>query len=413
MTGAVEALSPAELPAAVLIGIDSLQGLQAARALAREGIPIIGIANDPEHDACRTNTCRQIVQADTDSDALLDALARVGAGLEQRAVLLPCEDANVRIVSRHRDRLSEWFHILLPPAAVVELLIDKTRFYEYAIERGLPIPATYFIRSVADLEEVSGHLEYPCVLKPSNSATAVWERQVPVSAFRVSDEAELRYLYGRYARFTDVMIVQQWIDGSDAALHTCNCLFTSAGEAAATFVSRKIRQWPPHVGTGTLAVATQDEHLAAATIRLFEALDFRGLGYVEYKRNPTSGDYVIIEPNIGRPTGRSTIAEAAGVRLLYALYCDALGRPLPSDLDQTDRPIKWVFLRRDFQSALFYWRRGELSLRDWVRSLRGPKAFALFSWRDPSPFLSDAWRVLRRLFRGERSSAGEVSQDTR
>ena len=40
------------------------------------------------------------------------------------------------------------------------------------------------------------------------------------------------------------------------------------------------------------------------------------LGYVEAKRDVRTGRHYLIEPNIGRPTGRSAIAEAGGVELL-------------------------------------------------------------------------------------------------
>ena len=82
--------------------------------------------------------------------------------------------------------------------------------------------------------------------------------------------------------------------------------------------------------------------------------------------------------------------------MLYASYCEALGRPLPSALEQTYRGVKWIHLRGDLKSALHYMRRGELGVGEWWRSLRGPKAYAVFSWRDPGPFLAQLREVLRR-----------------
>jgi predicted ATP-grasp superfamily ATP-dependent carboligase len=101
-----------------------------------------------------------------------------------------------------------------------------------------------------------------------------------------------------------------------------------------------------------------------------------------------------VEPNIGRPTGRSAIAEAGGVELVYTAYCDLAGLPLPENRTQMYRGAKWISFRRDFQSAWFYWRRGDLTLRDWARSWRGKKVDAIFSWRDPAPFLYDMLKPL-------------------
>ena len=389
--------------AAVLIGLDSMQGLQAARILHGRGVPVIALAKDPHNDACRTNVCDEILFVNTRNDELIDELLRLGSTLSQKAVLFPCEDANVRLVSRHRDRLRQYFHIALPPADVVEMLMDKTRFYAYAQDHGLPIPPTYFLRSREDLVAACESLTFPAILKPSNSATRLWEKNCMFSAFKVDNFEELNTVFTRYREFTDVLILQEWIAGPDSNLYSCNCYIDANGEPVETFVARKVRQWPPHIGKSSLGVECRSDEVLHETLRLFGDVGYRGLGYVEFKLDERHGRQFMVEPNVGRPTGRSAIAEAGGVELLFTMYCDLLGRPLPEDRVQRYGTAKWIHLRRDFQSALYYWRRRELTLREWARSWRGPKAFALYSLRDPGPFLSDSWRVARTLLsRAER-----------
>lgn len=382
-------------PPAVLIGLDSMQGLQAARILHARGVPVIAFAKDPKNDACRTNVCREIRIADTRTENLISALEELGRELGEKAVLFPCEDRNVQLVSQHRHRLEPWFHIALPTPDVVEMLMDKTRFYRYAMEEGLPIPSTHFIHSRADLDALEDSLGFPAVLKPANSATRLWEKNCMFSAFKVSGMDELYALYDRYHLFTGVFIVQEWIEGPDQNLYSCNCYFDASGEPVVTFVARKLRQWPPHIGKSSFGVECQADEVREQTIRLFRGVGYRGLGYVEFKLDERHNRFFIVEPNVGRPTGRSAIAEAAGVELLYTMYCDLLGRPLPLAREQKYVGAKWVHLRRDLQSVLYYWRKGDLTLVEWARSWRGKKAFALFSWRDPLPFLSDLWRVSR------------------
>lgn len=384
-------------PAAVLIGLDSMQGLQAARVLASRGVRVIAIARSRNHDACRTNVCQRILFTDTRSEVLIDALAALGKSLSQKAVLFPCEDANVLLISRHRERLEEWFHIALPDAGVVEMLMDKVQFYAYALENDFPIPRTMFVRSRKDLEAASRALTFPCILKPANSATRQWESSVMVSAFKVPDANEMRSLYERYHPYTDVFIVQEWISGPDSNLYSCNCYFDKEGNPVVTFVAKKLRQWPPHVGKSSLGIECESEAVLRESLSLLRRVGYRGLGYVEFKYDERTGTYFIVEPNVGRPTGRSSIAEAGGVELLYTMYCDMLDLPLPPNREQKYLDTKWIHLRKDFQSALHYWRTGDLTLREWWRSWRGRKAFALFSLRDPKPFLSDLWRVARVL----------------
>jgi predicted ATP-grasp superfamily ATP-dependent carboligase len=120
------------------------------------------------------------------------------------------------------------------------------------------------------------------------------------------------------------------------------------------------------------------------------------------KRDPASGEFYLIEPNLGRPTGRSAIAEAGGVELLYTMYCDLAGLPLPEARVQRYGEAKWIYLRHDLQAAFYRWRRGELSLGEWRRSVAGPKAWAVFSARDPLPFLLDLVKPFRELLRRRR-----------
>ena len=108
-----------------------------------------------------------------------------------------------------------------------------------------------------------------------------------------------------------------------------------------------------------------------------------------------NADSCLIEPNIGRPTGRSPIAEAGGVELLYTMYCDTLGLPLPQDINQTYSGVKWIDLRRDMQSALYHIQEGDLTVGEWWKTLQGKKAHALFAWNDPGPFFGDLVRAFR------------------
>jgi D-aspartate ligase len=214
-----------------------------------------------------------------------------------------------------------------------------------------------------------------------------------MKAYKLAEKADLLAIYDLYGSLADVLIVQEWVEGSSASLYSCNCYFDANSEPLVTFVARKIRQWPPLTGESSLGEECRDDVVLNETVRLLKSVNYRGLGYVEIKRDARSGEYFIMEPNVGRPTGRSAIAEAGGVELLYTMYCDALGWPLPENRVQQYGHVKWIHLRRDFQSALYHWRRGQLSLKEWWRSWRGRKAYALFSWSDPGPFLGDLTRA--------------------
>ena len=385
----------AEGPCAVVIGLDSMTGIQTARILARHGVPVIGIARNPAHHCCRTNVCREILVARTQSDELVDTLTELSERLQHKAVLYPCLDQAVRVISRRRDSLQESFHIALPSPEAFDMLTDKGNFYAYAKENGFPVPATFVVHDPEEAKRAAHRIRYPGLVKPAKTSPR-WHRHTLSKAYRVDSAEEFLALYQRCETWTDALILQEWIEGGDDSLYSFNGYFDAQSDELCTFVARKIRQWPPHIGYSSLGMECRNDVVLQESLRLFRSVGYSGLGYVEFKRDARTGKHFIIEPNIGRPTGRSAIAEAGGVEILYAMYCDLLGLPLPANRTQKYIGTKWIDLRHDFQSALYYWRKGELSLLDWWRSWRGPKAYAYFSWRDPAPFIRDLRNALWR-----------------
>jgi predicted ATP-grasp superfamily ATP-dependent carboligase len=319
----------------------------------------------------------------------------VGPELDGRAALFPCTDLAVLQISRHRDRLAPWYHIALPEHAVVDVLMDKVGFLRHAQENDLPIPGTVIIESRDDAERAGRTLTYPVALKPPLKS-AVWQSHTSAKAFQVGDGRELLEVYDRVAAWSDRFIAQEWVDGGVDALYSCNAYFGAGSRPLVTFVARKLRQWPPHTGTSSLGEECRNDEVLRETVRLFAGLDYRGLAYVEMKQDARTGRHLVIEPNIGRPTGRSAIAEAGGVELLYTAYCDMVGLPLPAAREQRYVGAKWIDDRRDVQSALYFVRRGQLSPADWWRSVRGPKWHAVVSRSDPYPFVHDLLQATRR-----------------
>ncbi|MGY1671036.1 carboxylate--amine ligase [Geodermatophilus sp. SYSU D00710] len=380
---------------AVVVGLDCITGLQTARILSARGVPVTGLATDVGHYACRTRACGTVLQADLLSEDLVEALVRLGPQLQDRAALFPCTDLAVLLISRHRDRLAPWYSMALPDHAVVEMLMDKVGFLRHAQENHLPIPGTVIVETRADAERAARTLTFPAVLKPPMKS-ATWQAHTSVKAFRVGDAEELLRVYERVAPWSESLIAQEWVDGGVSSLYSCNVYFDQASHPLVTFVARKLRQWPPETGTSSLGEECRNDEVLQETVRLFAGVGYRGLGYVEMKQDARTGRHLVIEPNIGRPTGRSAIAEAGGVELLYTAYCDMVGLPLPPAREQRFLGTKWIDDRRDLQSALHAFRQGSLTPAGWWRSVRGPKAHAVVSRTDPAPFAHELLQSARK-----------------
>lgn len=385
-------------PAAIIVGLDCITGLQSARIFAARGIPVVGVVADRRHFCARTRLPVEIIQSPLAGEPLVEALERLGRRLDRPGVLIPCTDAAVLAISAGRDRLAGSFRFVLADHHDVERLMNKVSFAEHADTAALPIPATAILRSRADAEEAASRLDFPVVVKPGLKS-AVWLQSTRAKAIRADSAEALLSTYGETSGWADVLIAQSWIPGPEDALLSVNVYYDRQSAERVSFVARKLRQWPLDTGTSCLGEEVRNDEAKAVAAQLFGSVAYRGLGYVEAKEDPRTGRLVIIEPNIGRPTGRSAIAERGGVELLLAAYRDALGEPLPEAITQNYRGVKWIYWRHDLQAALVRGRRGELSAAEWFRSVRGPKVEAVFSLADPGPFVADLAHAANALAR--------------
>jgi D-aspartate ligase len=393
-------------PPVVVVGLDCPTGLQTARIFSRRGIDVIGLAADPSHACARTRACSRLIRVASDPDAIVHALKRLGDEQTERPVLVPCTDLAVLGISRSRDALAQRFRMAVPPPETIEMLLDKARFAAFAAEHRLPVPETHVIRSSADAAAVASKISYPCVLKPALKSPK-WEAGTAAKAFLAATPGELRERYRQASAWADVFVAQAWIEGGDTDHYTCDCYLDREGHPLVTFTTRKLRQWPPTVGQGSLSVEHRNDVVRDEAIRVFQAAGHHGLGYLEMKHDAALGRHLVIEANVGRPTGRSAAAERAGVELLMTMYNDLVGLELPTKRAQRFGGTKWIHLRRDAQASVTEWMGGRTSLADVIRSWRGPKAFALLSLRDPWPFLVDLGHALRTVLRGGRLPATE------
>lgn len=388
-------------PYAIVIGLDHMNGLQTARIFADRGVPVIGIARDPKHYCCKTNSCERIIIADHGTKDLIIALEELGPTLDQKAVLVPCLDPNVRLISKHRKRLKKWFHVVLPRKKTVSTLMNKELFYQYALKNNIPISGTRFLNNREDVEKAAAELRFPCVVKPP-FRTAKWNELGTKKAYKVESPEELFELYDQFKAWSKALIIQEWVVGPESNLFSCNVYFNKMGKPLTTFVARKLRQWPPVTGESSLGEEIRNDFVLEETIKLFAGIGYYGLGYVEFKKDERTGEHFIIEPNIGRPTGRSAIAEAGGVEILYTMYCDVLGMELPPNIGQQYTGVKWIGIRRDFASAVYHWMHKELTIREYIKSIWGPKAYALYSRKDLGPFIGDLIRSAKLLLSPQR-----------
>src|SRR5271166_6366663 len=139
---------------------------------------------------------------------------------------------------------------------------------------------------------------------------------------------------------TGDVIVQERVEGPDNSIYFCLFYRKSSAETA-MFTGRKLASTPPGVGNTAYCTAAKDVRgLEEVTRSILERVDFVGFGSIEYKWDPASERFVIIEPTVGRTNWQEEIATLSGINLPLAGYCYGCGLPRPIQTPP-GRPVVW------------------------------------------------------------------------
>jgi predicted ATP-grasp superfamily ATP-dependent carboligase len=380
----------------VVLGLDRT-GLGAVRSLCKpdlRGVPIIGIVYESTWGTgAYTRLCsKKYYLQDFGSPETIEDLIELGRRFSTKPILLITNDRAVMLVSKYRQRLSPYYHLLLPADDVIELLVDKTKFALYAKKNGFSVPRTWVINDRDDLEEALAAIRFPCFLKP-RYRNAEWLKKDYPKGFRSRSPEQLMNLYDVLRSTEQHYVLQEWVEGADSELYFCQVLFDENSHCLASFTCRKLRQWPIESGVASMAEPICCSEIEEETIRLFESLQFKGLGAVEFKRDPRDKRYKITEPRVGRLGNLSETATANGVNFPFLTYAYLTNRK--ATRTTVREPVRWVEEEGDVQSCIYLMRNKKLSLRELSCSYAGPKRFALFSWRDPLPLVMTILKDLR------------------
>jgi D-aspartate ligase len=370
-------------------------GLAAVRSLGRAGVSVRGFDSDRAMPGFASRYCEASLCPDPDRDPerLVEFLLASAPGGDPPPVLFPASDAFVLFVSRHRGRLGTAYAFALPDEEVVEAVVNKRLQYDLAQRAGVPYPATAYPESAEEVDAVAGTLEYPVIVKPYYGH--LWRQTFggEHKGFKVTAPDELREVFGRVLPKKIPALVQSVVPGPNTS-HYKLCAYVRAdGTPSVPFALRKVRQYPPEFGVGTLVESVHDTEVTELGLRFLEKIGYRGIGSIEFKRDARDGSLKLIELN-PRLWQQNSLATACGLNYPLVQVLDLEGGPLPQDAGYP-AGVRWLDAVADFQSFWAQRKATGAGVASWLASLRGVRAFATFAWDDPRPYLRENGYGLR------------------
>ena len=320
----------------------------------------------------------------------------------ERMVIFPCSDSLARAVAGLDPETANRFPSSISSLENHDILSDKGRFAEALDQIGLPHPRTLLLETVEDLKSMT-HLDLKgYFLKPRRSQEFM--AHFGVKAFRVKSHREALDRLEEILKAGFSVVLQEYIPGPPTQYYYIEGFVDRKGRVCGRFARQRIRMNPPNFGNSSYMVSVLPETISPAaetTDHLLSSIGFRGIYSAEFKYDERDGLFKILEVN-SRPWWYIEFASLCGVNVCKMAYDDALGRTVePATAYKIGS--RCVYPYEDFFSCFQLYRRGQLTIFDWIKSWWGAKQPEL-SWEDPIPgiwsfFIWARNFILRRLRR--------------
>ena len=392
-------------PPLIILG-GEVNALSVARSLWRQGVEVFAL-NEPASLLRYSRACRWIK---TDprrqpADAWLDFLTGPESDHLSGAVLLAASDAAIELIARQRESLAGKFVLDDSNPQAQLCMLNKLCTYRAARTAGVPTPRFWSARSVAEIEASRDEFVYPLLVKPELSHVffAKYQRKYLVVNSYEELQQTLRSVEEKDVRF----LLVEYMEGPDDRACSYYTYLDGDGKPLFHYTKRIIRRYPMNEGFACYHVTDHIPEVRELSLRLFQHVGLRGLAHAEFKRDQRDGQLKLIECN-ARFTGANGLVAKSGFDLGQFVYNRLTGQPQEKLTNYRDNMYEWYPVE-DFLAFCQLRRRGEITFRQWVKSLLHRQLLPVFRWTDPAPSLAGGCRYIRRYLKKSFATTARAS----
>lgn len=269
-------------------------------------------------------------------------------------VVLPSVEATVVLLNRVRDRIPGGVALALPSAEALDHALDKGRTLELARRCTVPAPRTACGPHLEALLQEAEALRFPVAIKPrGNPLHPGTAHSLGFKALYARSLGELATRLLPYTEEVKALLVQEYARG----VGRCVAAVCDAGEPLALFAYARDREVPLTGGVSVMRRSIPLDPVLERHVRtLLGALRWHGIAMVEFKYDPVSEIYVLMEIN-GRFQASTALSLDAGLNLPHLVATLFGKRPLaPVGAYRVGVRERW--LRGDLLALAGAWRRG-------------------------------------------------------
>jgi predicted ATP-grasp superfamily ATP-dependent carboligase len=283
------------------------------RSLGRRGIPVVAGDDSRFSMGFFSKYCTEswvYPAPDKQPEQFVDWLltkARAGAF----EVLYAIDERTLDVLTRYHEEISRYVSFPAVNYATYSKARNKWNTITLAQSLGIPCPKTLGLDSLENLPQAAKKLTFPVVIKP-------WHSSGSRGLAYIKSAGELEEACERIHKGYGGFLLQECIPPGGDTLGV-EVLMHWDGQPRATFVHRRLREYPIAGGPSTLRESLAYPELIELGSRLLQAMGWAGVAMVEFKVDPRDGVPKLMEVN-PKFWGSIALPIAAGVDFPYLLY---------------------------------------------------------------------------------------------
>ncbi|MEU1595954.1 ATP-grasp domain-containing protein [Streptomyces sp. NPDC005708] len=383
--------------------------LGAIRSLGRAGIEVHAVVESLHTPVAFSRHLHRAHRAPEDASlpSVLRTLRQIADEIGRPAVLIPMDDLSAIAVARLAEPLAGRYLLPGQPPALPESVADKAELAKICASLEIPHPVTVVPDSACHATSVARDLGLPVIAKWSRPWLLPQASGLR-SALLVRSPQQAGELYGHLERAGSRLLLQSYLPESPSGDWFFHGYAAGTGACLVGGSGRKEHAWPVGAGLTAMGRWLPNPEVERTAGRLIAALGYRGIFDLDFRLDPLTGRYHLLDFN-PRPGAQFRLfTDAQGLDVVRALHLDLTGRPVPPSVAAPGRVFVvehyWLL---SLLASLSAQRRRRAGSEGRVPGIEA----AWFAADDPLPFLAMAAGCLRRgvvkglslPIRGERS----------
>lgn len=312
-------------------------------------------------------------------------------------LLMPVGNVSFYFCSVHSKEIQKHTKIIIADSSIMKIAQNKKHTFLFAEKHGIRIPKTYFPENIEELQQISGVIKYPCVIKKTNYYDS--------GVIYCNTQKELLHSFQITNQFNNeeytAPIIQEYIVGKGYGFYS---LFNN-GKCVAFFMHERIHEFPITGGSSTLAKSFYDEDLLKAGIAILEKLNWHGVSMIEFKKDDHDNSFKLIEIN-PKFWGSLELSHKCGINFPYLMFLLGTNHPIPDSNYEKDIYFRWTFPH----DIIWYFHASKAQKEDYIKLKKKVKIYNNIHFDDPMTVIYNVLFTIYKIFMEKKYPHGLVNK---